>query len=61
MIKRREIDDDALDDMEIFSSEDDSSSMKDIQGSGNVSIHIIWYLFTHVLTNPFVLLQFQLG
>ena len=41
MIKRREIDNDALDDMEIVSSEDDSSLVEDIQESGNVRIHII--------------------
>ena len=39
MIKRREIDDDALDDMEIVSSEDDLSSIESIQEKGNPNTH----------------------
>ena len=41
MIKRNKIAEDALDDMEIVSSEDNSSLVKDIQESGNVCIYII--------------------
>ena len=41
MIKRNKIAEDALDDMEIVSSEDDSSLVEDIQESGNVRIHIM--------------------
>jgi len=41
MIKRNKIAEDALDDMEIVSSEDDSSLVEDIQESDNVRIHII--------------------
>ena len=41
MIKRKEIDEDVLDDMEIVSSEDDSSFVEDIQESKNVCLRII--------------------
>ena len=41
MIKRKEISEDAHEDMEIVSSDDDSSSIEDIQENGNVRIQIM--------------------
>ena len=41
MIKRKEISEDAHEDMEIVSSDDNSSSIEDIQENGNVCIQIM--------------------
>ena len=43
MIKRNKIPDAELDDMEIVSSDDDSSFAEDIQEKRNVCIHIIYF------------------
>ena len=55
MVKRKEIAKGALEDMEIVSIADDSSTVEDIQENGNVCIQIMWFLFTHALTNSEVL------
>lgn len=54
MIKRSKIAEDALDEMEVLSSDDDSSLVEDIQERGNVRIHFFFKL-RHALTKTLLL------